>query len=156
MKIKLLLMGKTTDASVREIEAGYEKRIKRYTAFEIAVIDNPTLRAGAEQIIRQREGEMILKKVSPSDHLVLLDEHGRAYTSVEFAGEINGWMNTSKKTVVLAIGGAYGFSDEVKARADSKISLSPMTFPHQLVRVILMEQVYRAFTILHHEPYHHA
>jgi 23S rRNA (pseudouridine1915-N3)-methyltransferase len=156
MKIKLLLMGKTTDESIQRIEADYEKRIRRYTAFETIVIDNSTVRNGPEQVIRQKEGEMILKRLSPADHLILLDERGKMYTSVQFAGEINNWMNTSKKTVVLSIGGAYGFSEEVKKRANALISLSAMTFSHQIVRVIMMEQVYRAFTILNNEPYHHA
>ena len=156
MKIKLLLMGKTTDESIKRIEADYEKRIKRYTAFESIVIDNSSVRNGPESVIKLKEGEMILKKLSPGDHLILLDERGKTYSSVQFAAEINNWMNSSKKTVVLTIGGAYGFSDEVKARANGMVSLSAMTFSHQIVRVIMMEQVYRAFTILNNEPYHHA
>jgi 23S rRNA (pseudouridine1915-N3)-methyltransferase len=155
MKIKLLLMGKTTDESIRCIEADYEKRIRRYCAFESLVIDNSSVRMGPELIIKQKEGEMILKRVSPADYLVLMDERGKTYTSIQFAAEINNWMNTSKKTVILTIGGAYGFSDEVKKRANGLISLSSMTFSHQIVRII-MEQVYRAFTILNNEPYHHA
>jgi len=156
MKIKLLLMGKTTDESVKRIEADYEKRINRYTAFEPVVIDNSSVRNGPETVIKQKEGEMILKRLSPTDHLVLLDERGKTYTSVQFANEINNWMTSSKKTVVLTIGGAYGFSDDVKKRANSLVSLSAMTFSHQIVRIIMMEQVYRAFTILNNEPYHHA
>ena len=156
MKIKLLLVGKTTDESIRNIEADYEKRIKRYTSFESVVIDNSTVRNGPELIIKQKEGEMILKKVAPGDHLILLDERGKSYSSVAFANEVSSWMTSSKKTVVLTIGGAYGFSDEVKKRANSLVSLSAMTFSHQIVRVIMMEQVYRAFTILNNEPYHHA
>ena len=149
-------MGKTTDESIRQIEADYEKRIKRYTAFESIVIDNSSVRTGPEQIIRQKEGEMILKRVGPTDHLVLLDERGKTYTSVQFANEVNNWMTSSKKTVVLTIGGAYGFSDDVKKRANGLVSLSAMTFSHQIVRIIMLEQVYRAFTILNNEPYHHA
>lgn len=156
MKIKLLLIGKTIDRSIQQIEADYGKRIKHYTAFEPVVIDNSAVRTGPEPVIRQKEGEMILKRVGPSDHLVLLDEHGKTYTSVQWANEINNWMNSSKKTVVLAVGGAYGFSDEVKKRANSLVSLSAMTFSHQMVRIIVLEQVYRAFTILNNEPYHHA
>lgn len=156
MKIKLLLVGKTTDESIRNIEADYEKRIKRYTAFESVVIDNSSVRNGPELIIKQKEGEMILKRVSATDHLILLDERGKIYSSVQFANEVNNWMNSSKKTVVLTIGGAYGFSEDVKKRANGMISLSAMTFSHQIVRVIMLEQVYRAFTILNNEPYHHA
>ena len=156
MKIKLLLIGKTTDKSIQQIEADYEKRIKHYAAFASIVIDNSSVRTGPEQVIRQKEGEMILKKVGPSDYLVLLDERGKTYSSVQWANEINNWMNSSKKTVILTVGGAYGFSDEVKKRANSLVSLSAMTFSHQMVRIIILEQVYRAFTILNNEPYHHA
>jgi 23S rRNA (pseudouridine1915-N3)-methyltransferase len=156
MKIKLLLTGKTTDSAIREIETDYDKRIKRYTSFEAVVIDTSSLRQGSEQTIRQREGEMILKKIAGGDHLILLDELGRKYSSIQFSEEINNWMISSKKSVVMVIGGAYGFSDDVKKRANGMISLSPMTFSHQIVRIILMEQIYRAFTILNNEPYHHA
>ena len=156
MKIKLLLIGKTTDKSIQQIEADYEKRIKHYAAFDSIVIDNSGVRTGPEQVIRQKEGEMILKKVGPSDYLVLLDERGKTYSSVQWANEVNNWMNSSKKTVLLTVGGAYGFSDEVKKRGNSLVSLSAMTFSHQMVRIIILEQVYRAFTILNNEPYHHA
>ena len=156
MKIKLLLVGKTTDESIRRIEADYEKRISRYTSFESIVIDNSAIRTGPEPVIRTKEGELILKRVSPADHLILLDERGKSYSSVQFAAEVNNWMTSSKKTVVMTIGGAYGFSDEVKKRANGLVSLSAMTFSHQIVRIIMLEQVYRAFTILNNEPYHHA
>ena len=156
MKIKLLLVGKTTDESIRRIEADYEKRISRYTSFESIVIDNSAIRTGPEPVIRTKEGELILKRVSPTDHLILLDERGKSYSSMQFAAEVNNWMTSSKKTVVLTIGGAYGFSDEVKKRANGLVSLSAMTFSHQIVRIIMLEQVYRAFTILNNEPYHHA
>ena len=156
MKIKILLVGKTTAPAIRLLEADYEKRIKRYTGFELVVIDNAAIRTGTEQTIAQREGDLILKKLTPTDHLVLLDERGKMLTSIELSEELNHWMNSSKKTVVLLIGGAYGFSDAVKKRANNAISLSKMTFSHQIVRAILLEQVYRAFTILNNEPYHHA
>lgn len=155
MKIKVILLGKTTDEAIRRIEADYDKRIKRYTSFEYGHIDNAGIK-GTEAVIRQKEGELILKKLAPADHLILMDEKGKSYTSVKFADEVARWMNTSIKTVVLVIGGAYGFSDEVRQRANGSISLSAMTFSHQIVRVILLEQVYRAFTILNNEPYHHA
>ena len=156
MKIKLLLVGKTTVSAIRLLEDDYKKRINRYTGFELVVIDNAAIRTGTEHAIAQREGDLILKKLAPTDHLVLLDERGKMLTSVELSEELNHWMNSSKKTIVLLIGGAYGFSDAVKKRANSSISLSKMTFSHQIVRAILLEQVYRAFTILNNEPYHHA
>ncbi|MBS1593179.1 MAG: 23S rRNA (pseudouridine(1915)-N(3))-methyltransferase RlmH [Bacteroidetes bacterium] len=155
MKIKVILLGKTADESIRRIEADYDKRIKRYISFEYGHIDNAGIK-GTEAVIKQKEGELILKKLAPSDHLILMDEKGKTYTSVKFADEVARWMNTSIKTVVLVIGGAYGFSEEVRQRANSSISLSAMTFSHQIVRVILLEQIYRAFTILNNEPYHHA
>ena len=155
MKIKVILLGKTNDESIRRIEADYEKRIKRYISFEYGHIDNAGIK-GNEAVIKQKEGELILKKLTPSDHLLLMDDKGKMYTSVKFSDEVANWMNTSKKTVVLVIGGAYGFSDDVRQRANGMISLSPMTFSHQIVRVILLEQIYRAFTILNNEPYHHA
>jgi len=148
-------MGKTTDGSLHRIEADYEKRIKRYTPFESIVIDNAAIK-GPEAAVRQKEGEMILKRIAPADHLVLLDERGKTFTSAQWSQEINNWMTSSKKSVILTIGGPYGFSDDVKKRANSLVSLSAMTFSHQIVRIILMEQVYRAFTILNNEPYHHA
>lgn len=156
MKIKLLLVGKTTDESIRRIEADYEKRISRYITFESVVIDNSAIRTGPEAMIRLKEGELILKRVTPGDHLILLDERGKTYSSVQFAAEVNNWMTSSKKTVILTIGGAYGFSDDVKKRANGLVSLSAMTFSHQIVRIIMLEQLYRAFTILNNEPYHHA
>jgi len=156
MKIKLLLVGKTTDESIKRIEADYEKRINRYTSFESIVIDNSAIRTGPEPMIRLKEGEMILKRIAPADHLILLDERGKIYSSVQFAAEVNNWMTSSKKTVILTIGGAYGFSDDVKKRANGLVSLSAMTFSHQIVRIIMLEQLYRAFTILNNEPYHHA
>lgn len=156
MKIKLLLTGKTTTEPIKQIEADYEKRINRYLAFEPVIIDSSAIKNLPENTIKQKEGELILKRLSVSDHLILLDERGKAFTSVQFANQLNNWMNSSKKTVVLAIGGAYGFSDEVKQRANGSISLSNMTFSHQIIRVIILEQLYRAFTILNNEPYHHA
>ena len=101
MKIKLLLVGKTTDESIKRIEADYEKRINRYTSFESIVIDNSAIRTGPEPMIRLKEGEMILKRIAPADHLILLDERGKIYSSVQFAAEVNNWMTSSKKTCLL-------------------------------------------------------
>lgn len=155
MKIKVLLLGKTTNEAIRQIEADYDRRIRRYITFEYGHIDNAGIK-GSEAVVRQKEGELILKRLTPGDHLILMDEKGKTYTSIKFADEVARWMNTSVKTVVLVIGGAYGFSEEVRSRAHGSISLSAMTFSHQIVRIILLEQLYRAFTILNNEPYHHA
>ena len=103
----------------------------------------------------QKEGELILKHLTPGDHLILLDEHGREFRSLEFADYVEHLLSMGGKNLVFVVGGAYGFSDAVYARAHSKISLSRMTFSHQMVRIIFAEQLYRAFTILKGEPYHH-
>ncbi|HWB61972.1 MAG TPA: 23S rRNA (pseudouridine(1915)-N(3))-methyltransferase RlmH, partial [Chitinophagales bacterium] len=103
-----------------------------------------------------KEGEMILKKIGPTDYVVLLDEKGKEFTSLQWAAQIEGLFNQSLKNLVYIVGGAYGFSDELYNRANAKLSLSKMTFSHQIIRVIFMEQLYRAFTIIKGEPYHHA
>lgn len=156
MKINLLFTGKTTNSSIRALEADYCKRLGYYTSLEITTIDNTSIRGNNETELCLKEGELILKKVKPADHLLLLDEKGKSYSSMEFASELNRWMNASLKSIVLVIGGPYGFSEAVRKRSNASISLSPMTFSHQMVRIILLEQLYRAFTILHNEPYHHS
>jgi 23S rRNA (pseudouridine1915-N3)-methyltransferase len=155
MKIKLLLTGKTTDSNIKSIMADYEKRLTHYINFEILVLDNSSIKADSEEKIKTKEGELILKKIATGDHVILLDEQGKTFTSVEFSKEINQWMNQSRKSIVFVVGGAYGFSEEVKKRSNGSISLSKMTFSHQIVRAIFLEQIYRAFTILNNEPYHH-
>ncbi len=155
MKIKLLLTGKTTDLNIKSIMADYEKRLSHYINFEIEVLDNFSINADSEENIKTKDGELILKKIATGDHVILLDEQGKTFTSVEFSKEINQWMNQSRKSIVFVVGGAYGFSEEVKKRSNGFISLSKMTFSHQIVRAIFLEQIYRAFTILNNEPYHH-
>lgn len=155
MKIVFLTIGKTTQAFIREAVALYEKRLDRYVKYER--VELPDIKNGAFPVetIKKREGELILKYVKDSDRLILLDEKGKSFTSGQFASYLNQLIVTGTKTAIFAIGGAYGFSDEVYARANDKISLSSMTFSHQLVRVIWSEQIYRAFTIINGEPYHH-
>lgn len=156
MKITLLTVGKTDVAWVREGLELYVSRLKHYIQFSLNEI--PELKNAASlsrDQIRDREGELILGALRPSDEVVLLDEHGRQYRSVEFARFLGDRMNRGGKDLVFVIGGAYGFAQKVYDRAASRLSLSAMTFSHQMVRTIFAEQLYRAFTILRGEPYHH-
>lgn len=156
MDIELLTVGKTTIPFVADAIAEYEKRLRRYTPYRITAIpDIKVSKATSEERQKQMEGEQILAKLSPSDYVVLLDEHGREYTSMEFAGYIQKLMLSGRKRTVFVVGGPYGFSPDVYSRADAKMSLSKMTFNHEMVRAFFTEQVYRAMTILRGEPYHH-
>ena len=156
MKITLLTVGKTDAGWVKEGLEHYLARLRHYAPVTMQEI--PELRNAAALTrvqVKEKEGERILSALRPSDTVLLLDEGGEAFRSVDFAREI-GRHAASGKNLVFVIGGAYGFSEEVYRRCDGKVSLSPMTFPHQLVRVIFAEQLYRAFTIIKGEPYHHA
>ena len=156
MKVQLIQVGKTVNQHIVALIDDYVGRLKHYVSFETVTI--PELRNTKslnEQQQKEAEGQLILKQLQTSDHLVLLDEHGRMHRSVEFAEWMRRKQNTLPKRLVFVIGGPYGFSPSVYERADEKISLSPMTFSHQMVRLIFIEQLYRAFTILQGEPYHH-
>lgn len=156
MKITLLTVGKTDVKWVREGLELYSSRLVHYIPFSLVEIPElKNVSALSQDQIKSREGELILKHLKPADELVLLDEHGREFRSVEFAEFIERRMSRSSRDLVFVIGGAYGFSGDVYSRADSKISLSKMTFSHQMVRTIFAEQLYRAFTIMRGEPYHH-
>lgn len=134
----------------------YTSRLKHYITFDLVEIPElKNVSALSREQIKSREGELILKALKPSDEVILLDEHGREYRSVEFAAELEKKLSRGGGDIVYVIGGAYGFSDDVYARADGKLSLSKMTYSHQLVRTIFAEQLYRAFTIMKGEPYHH-
>lgn len=156
MKITLLTVGKTDKDWVKEGLDIYVSRLKHYIPF--SVVEIPELKnvsALSKEQIKTREGELILKNVRPTDDVILMDERGKQYTSVELARVLQDKISYIGKDIVFVIGGAYGFSDDVYSRADSKISLSKMTFSHQMVRAIFAEQIYRAFTIMRGEPYHH-
>ncbi|MBR1544195.1 MAG: 23S rRNA (pseudouridine(1915)-N(3))-methyltransferase RlmH [Muribaculaceae bacterium] len=156
MKITLAVIGKTSSDYVGRGIAEYMARLKHYVPFDICYItDSKNTRNLTESQQKQNEGKNILATVESSDYVVLLDERGKEMTSVDFSKYIQKRMLSGVKRVVFVVGGPYGFSDEVYARADDKISLSKMTFPHDLVRLIFTEQLYRAFTILGNEPYHH-
>ena len=156
MKITLLTVGKTDVKWVREGLELYLSRLGHYIPFQLREI--PELKnvssLGREQV-KAKEGSLVLKALKPSDEVVLLDEGGREFRSLEFASWLEERISRGARDIVFVIGGAYGFSPEVYARADAKLSLSKMTFSHQMVRTIFAEQLYRAFTIIKGEPYHH-
>lgn len=155
MNIVLLTVGKTDVKWVKDGLDVYTSRLGHYVPFKVKEI--PELKKAASlsrDQIKEKEGELILKQLEPQDTLVLLDEHGYEYRSLEFAGFLEKQMAGGTKTLVFAVGGAYGFSEQVHARARAKLSLSRMTFNHQMVRTIFAEQLYRAFTIIKGEPYH--
>lgn len=156
MKITLLTVGKTDKDWVKEGMNIYISRLKHYIPF--SVVEIPELKnvsSLTKDQIKTREGELILKNIRPADDVILLDEKGKEYTSMEFARIIQDKISYIGKDIVYVIGGAYGFSEDIFRRANSKISLSRMTFSHQMVRAIFVEQLYRAFTIMKGEPYHH-
>ncbi len=156
MNIELLVVGKTDSALIEQIVDNYAKRVNHYCKFSITTL--PDIKNTKSLTVKQQrtaEGEMILRQVEQSDFVTLLDERGSEYRSVEFATWLQKRMNSGVRRLLIVIGGPYGFSEAVYARADSKLSLSKMTFSHQIVRAIFAEQIYRAFTILKNEPYHH-
>ena len=156
MKVALVLVGKTVNKHFIDLIDEYAGRVKHYIGFDIITI--PELRStknlSAEQQ-KQQEGELILKQLQPGDHVVLLDEHGKEYRSIEFSKYMENKMLTVSKRLVFIIGGPYGFSPDVYDKANEKLSLSKMTFSHQMIRLIFVEQLYRAMTIMRGEPYHH-
>lgn len=155
MKTELILVGKTNDKNFQIGIDDYCKRIGHYMPFSITVIPElKNTKSLSEQQQKEKEGELILSKVNSSDYVVLLDEHGKEFRSIEFARWIE-QKNASVRKLLFVIGGPYGFSESVYSRADEKVSLSKMTFSHQMVRLVFTEQIYRACTIIKGEPYHH-
>jgi len=156
MTIKLIAIGKTDSKALLQLIAEYQKRLKHYVKFELEIIpDIKNTKNLSEAQQKEKEGELILKNLSNTDVLVLLDENGKQFSSIDFSGYLQKKMNAGLKQLVFVIGGPYGFSTDVYNKAQGKISLSKMTFSHQMVRLFVVEQVYRAFTILRNEPYHH-
>ncbi len=156
MKITLLVIGKNKENYITEGITDYVKRMNKYIPFHFKEIPGvkSTKKYSVEEI-KQREGESVLKYLPTNASLVLLDERGNSMHSEEFAGWLNQQMIQSTQHLIFLVGGAYGFSSQIYERADKKLSVSPMTFSHQLIRLMFMEQIYRAFTIIHGEPYHH-
>lgn len=156
MKISLLAVGRTDSTAIEGLIGEYEKRLKRFADFSREELpDVKNARSLSEKEQKAREGTDILSRIKPSDHVLLLDERGKQFSSPEFAESIQKHLNSGIKNLIFVIGGPYGFSEEVYQRANGLISLSKMTFSHQMVRLFFTEQLYRAFAILNGLPYHH-
>ena len=156
MNIKLIAIGKTDNKSLQTLIDDYTKRLSFYIKFDLEIIqDIKNVKNLSESQQKEKEGELILSKLTPTDQLILLDENGSTYSSMKFADFLQKKMNSGVKTLVFVIGGPYGFSEEVYKKAQGKVSLSEMTFSHPMVRLFFIEQLYRGFTILRNEPYHH-
>lgn len=156
MQVTLLCIGKTGKKFLEEGEQEYLKRLRHYISFQLQIIpDIKQAKSLSEAQIKQKEGELILEKVGITDSLILLDERGKEFSSMAFSQYLQEQFNRGGKHLYFVIGGPYGFSDAVYQRANGKISLSQMTFSHQMIRLFFIEQVYRAMTILRNEPYHH-
>jgi 23S rRNA (pseudouridine1915-N3)-methyltransferase len=156
MNIKLLAIGKTDNKALQQLIDEYSKRLGFYVNFDLEIIpDIKNIKNLSENQQKEKEGKLILAKITATDQLILLDENGKQPSSVGFSAFLQKKMNSGIKTLVLVIGGPYGFSEKVYQAASGKISLSLMTFSHQMVRLFIIEQLYRGFTILRNEPYHH-
>jgi len=156
MKIKVLAIGKTDDANLKQLIATYQKRLQHYVNFELEIIpDLKNVKNLSTLQQKEKEGALILSKLKNTDQLVLLDDKGTSFSSVAFSGYLQKKMNAGIKQLVLVIGGPYGFSEAVYQKSVQKISFSKMTFSHQMIRLFVVEQLYRGFSILKNEPYHH-
>ena len=157
MKITFLLNGKTEDEYVEQGCRIYESRLSRYILYRRVELASPKVPSGTPpEGIRVREAEILLRQLTDEDVVILLDEKGSSFTSKEFARFLQQKLNSGIKSLVFVVGGPFGFDERIYRRSQAQISLSPMTFPHQLVRIIFAEQLYRAFSILRNEPYHHS
>lgn len=155
MRFILLQVGKTEDENLSCLISNFENRLKHYIPFQIITIpDLKNTKNLSIQQFKEKETELILKQIKDMEFVILLDEHGKAFTSKEFSNFLQQKMNQSLKKICFIIGGAYGVSEDIKKIANFKLSLSKMTLPHQLIRLIFIEQLYRAMTILKNEPYH--
>mgnify|MGYP001100263306 CR=1 FL=1 len=156
MTIKLLAIGKTDNKNLKVLIEDYQKRLRHYIKFELEILpDIKNVKHLSEKQQKEKEGELILSKIENSEVIVLLDEKGKQLNSIGFANYLQKHMNSGLKSLVFIIGGPYGFSEAVYNRANGNLGLSKMTFSHQMVRLFFIEQLYRGFTILRNEPYHH-
>lgn len=156
MNIKLLVVGKTDDKNLQTLIDKYSKRLSFYVNFTTEVLpDIKNIKKISKEEQKTKEGTLILSKITSADNVVLFDENGKTFSSLTFATFLQKKMNAGFKNLIFVVGGSYGFSKEVYNRANGKVSLSAMTFSHQMVRLFITEQLYRAFTILKNEPYHH-
>lgn len=156
MKIKLLAIGKTDDKNLQTLIRTYEQRLKHYIKLELCILpDIKNSKNISQNQQKEKEGALIEKEIQATDQLILLDEKGKEFRSIEFSSFMQKKMNSGVKRLVFVIGGPYGFSDKIYQKANEKVSFSKMTFSHQMIRLFVVEQLYRAFTILKNEPYHH-
>ena len=156
MKIVLLVIGRTSERYLLDGLSNYQKRLQHYIQFEIFEIPNIKKAKNFSKIeLIKKEGALIINKIQPYDYVILLDNKGQEYTSLRFSDKLQSWQLSGKKRLVFVIGGAYGFSDDLHLLANESLSLSKMTFSHQIVRLFFLEQLYRGYTILNNEPYHH-
>ncbi len=156
MRIRLIQLGKNQDAFIEEGIAFFQKKLKHYCTFEQVTLPNlKQVTNLSHEEVKRLEGELLLRSLDTRNLVCLLDERGKKYDSPGFARQLDQWALAGRSQVDFIIGGAFGFSDAVYQRADASVSLSDMTFSHQLIRLIFLEQLYRAFTILRNEPYHH-
>ena len=157
MKIVLLTIGKTSESYLFEGIAKYVRRLNHYVKFDVFEISNiKKAKNFSKTELKKKEGELILKYLDLTDYLILLDCKGKDFNSSEFAKNLQSWMFSGKKRLVFAVGGSYGFSEDIYSRSNEKLSLSKMTFSHQMIRLFFVEQLYRGYTILNNEPYHHS
>lgn len=155
MTISLLCIGKTDSKEISNLLENYEKRLRHYIRFERVELPDVKRKNLSPAQQKSAEAELLLKKLSPSDQVILLDEKGKEYRSVEWSAQLEAKMVQGTRRLVFLVGGPYGFDEQIYQRANSKMSLSRMTFSHQMVRLFFVEQLYRAFTIIRKEPYHH-
>ncbi|MBT8245071.1 23S rRNA (pseudouridine(1915)-N(3))-methyltransferase RlmH [Winogradskyella sp.] len=156
MQIKLIAIGKTDNKQLQSLIEDYQKRLGFYIKFQLEIIpDLKKIKHLSEAQQKEKEGELILSKTQTSDTLILLDENGKQMDSIAFSNYLQKHLNSGIKQIIFVIGGPYGFSDGVYKRANGKLGLSKMTFSHQMIRLFFVEQLYRGFTILKNEPYHH-
>lgn len=153
MKVECWMIGKTTENYIKEGVEHYQKRIQRYLPFEMKIF--PASKAKGANAQMEAEKDRINKALKPNDELIILDENGSVYTSQAFAAFLQKWFNESTQRLIFLVGGAYGIHENLQNQAKAKLALSHMTFPHELVRVVLLEQLYRGLTIINNEPYHH-
>ncbi len=156
MLIKLLCIGKTQSGYIQTGVDEYIKRLNKYCKFDISIL--PDIKNASNLTAQQRkteEGKLLLSQFSPTDMIILLDEKGKSYTSEKFAEQWQSWFNRGPRQIIVVVGGPYGFSEEIYEKAGAKVSLSSMTFSHEMVRLFFVEQLYRSFTIIKNEPYHH-
>jgi 23S rRNA (pseudouridine1915-N3)-methyltransferase len=155
MKILFVFTGQTFDKPVKELMTGYQERLRHYISHGIIELKTKNEKGESVERIKEKEQREQLKQIGEGDVLILLDENGKQFSSVEFASQVQKLLTTSNRKIIFMTGGAYGFGNEIIKRANLKISFSKFTFTHQMIRSILLEQVYRAFTIINNEKYHH-